>query len=91
MVCLSSPYPFKFFKGCLPQILLGLFLNTLSHLKLMEMLFVSCTRHGVKVAPRPGTLYHRDPMNVETNRNQYFSTDFDRYCYCYCTMDVLEL
>ena len=28
--CLSRPYPFKFFKGCLPQILLGPFLNTLS-------------------------------------------------------------
>ena len=27
--------PFKFFKGCLPQILLGPFLNTLSHLLLM--------------------------------------------------------
>ena len=25
-------YPFKFFKDCLPQILLGSFLNTLSHL-----------------------------------------------------------
>ena len=29
---LSRPCPFKFFKGCLPQILLGPFLNTLSHL-----------------------------------------------------------
>ena len=28
----SRPYPFKFFKGCLPQILLGPFLNTLSHI-----------------------------------------------------------
>ena len=27
---LSRPYPFKFFKSCLPQILLGPFLNTLS-------------------------------------------------------------
>ena len=31
MVCLSRPYSFKFFKGCLSQILLGPFLNTLSH------------------------------------------------------------
>ena len=31
MVCLSRPYPFKSFKGCLPQILLGPLLNTLSH------------------------------------------------------------
>ena len=27
--CLSRPYPLKFFKGCLPQILPGPFLNTL--------------------------------------------------------------
>ena len=30
--CLSRPYPFKFFKGCLPQNLLRPLLNTLSHL-----------------------------------------------------------
>ena len=29
---LSKPHPLKFFKGCLPQSLLGPFLNTLSHL-----------------------------------------------------------
>ena len=32
MVCLGRPYRFKFFKGCLPQILLGLFLNTLTQM-----------------------------------------------------------
>ena len=32
MVCLSGPYHFKFFKGSLPQILLGTFLNTLTHI-----------------------------------------------------------
>ena len=32
---LSRPYRFKFFKGCLPQILLGPFLNTLSHMSLI--------------------------------------------------------
>ena len=32
MVCLSGPYFFKFFKGCLQLFLLGPFLNTLSHL-----------------------------------------------------------
>ena len=32
MVCLSRPYHFKFFKGCLPQILLSPFLNTLTHI-----------------------------------------------------------
>ena len=32
MVCYSRPYSFKFFKGCLPQILLGPFLNTIPHI-----------------------------------------------------------
>ena len=29
---LSRPYPFRFFKGYFPEILLGTFLNTLSHI-----------------------------------------------------------
>ena len=33
MVCLGRPYHFRFFKGCLPQIILGPFLNTLTHLR----------------------------------------------------------
>ena len=33
MACLRRPYHFTFFKGCLPQILLGPFLNVLPHLK----------------------------------------------------------
>ena len=33
MICLSIQYHFKFFKGCLPQILLGPFLNTLTQMK----------------------------------------------------------
>ena len=32
MVCLSRPYPFKFFKICLPKNLLSPLLNTLSHM-----------------------------------------------------------
>ena len=32
MVCLGRPYQFKFFKSCLPQVLLGPFLNTLTHM-----------------------------------------------------------
>ena len=35
MVCLIRPYPFKSFKSCLPQNLLGPLLNTLSHIKLI--------------------------------------------------------
>ena len=30
--CLCRPYSFKLFEGCLPQILLNRFLNTLSHI-----------------------------------------------------------
>ena len=36
-ICLSRPYHFRVFKGCLSQTLLGPFLNTLSQM-LMEML-----------------------------------------------------
>ena len=36
VVCLSRPYSFKFFKGCLSQILLGPFLNTLSLMASLE-------------------------------------------------------
>ena len=32
MACLGTPHPFKFFKGCLPEILLGLSLNTLTQI-----------------------------------------------------------
>ena len=34
MVCLSRPYPFKYFKGCLPQNLLSPLLNTLARMSL---------------------------------------------------------
>ena len=35
---LGRPYPFKFFKDCLPQILLCLFLNSWSHMCMRLML-----------------------------------------------------
>ena len=34
LVCLSRPYPFKFFKGCLPKCLLGPFLNIFSQISI---------------------------------------------------------
>ena len=37
MICLSRPCHFKFFKGCLPQISLGPFLNTLSQIQLWDI------------------------------------------------------
>ena len=39
------PYTFKFFKGCLPQILLGPFLSVLSHKKLIIL-----NRHYINFA-----------------------------------------
>ena len=38
----SRPYHVKFFKACLPQILLGPFLNTLSQMNFSD-LTISCT------------------------------------------------
>ena len=38
MGCLSEPYLFNFFRGCLLQILLGTFLNTLDHITLSRFL-----------------------------------------------------
>ena len=35
MVCLGRPGDFKFFKGCLPQILLGQFFNALTRMLLI--------------------------------------------------------
>ena len=34
---LRRPYHFKIFKGCLPQILLGPFLNTLTNITLLRV------------------------------------------------------
>ena len=43
MVCLSRPYPFKLFKGCFPQILLGPLFHTLSHVVLAQSV-AECSR-----------------------------------------------
>ena len=43
MVCLNRPYQLRFFKGCIPKILLGPFLNTLSqvfHRKIALNIFI---------------------------------------------------
>ena len=39
MDCVSRSYPFKFFKGCLPKVLLATFLNTLSHISRYKLNF----------------------------------------------------
>ena len=38
--CLRRPYPFKFFKGCLPQNLLSPLLNTLSQIFVMLLILI---------------------------------------------------
>ena len=43
MVCLGRTYHFKFFKGCLPQILLGPFLNTLTDMQLVFQCYFKYT------------------------------------------------
>ena len=68
--CLSRPYPFKFFKRCLPQILLGLFLNTLSH---MYASFLSYTRINLFLSNV--TFLHP----LETPENYRFSDVFRGY------------
>ena len=35
MVCLIRPYHLQFYKGCLPQILLGPFLNIFTQIKVL--------------------------------------------------------
>ena len=37
---LNRPYNFKFFQGCLPEVLLGPFLKNVSHLLLVLLLFL---------------------------------------------------
>ena len=37
---LNRPYHFKFFKGCLPEVLLGPFLKNVSNLLLVLLLFL---------------------------------------------------
>ena len=42
-ICLSRPYTFKCFKGCLPQILIGPHLNTLSYMRRFARFGTICT------------------------------------------------
>ena len=43
MVCLSKLHPFKFVKGCVPQILLGPLLNTWTHISHLLVVFLWLT------------------------------------------------
>ena len=48
MVCLSRPYHFKFFKGCYPRILIGLFLNTLTQMEVETIIVTRVHLHYIK-------------------------------------------
>ena len=55
MAYLSRPYPFQFFKGCLPQIWLSPFLNTLSNICFSRLATDSL---HLSTASSNGTLIH---------------------------------
>ena len=75
MVCLSRPYQLNFFKSCLPQILLGPYLNTLIHFSPFEnflfhtSLFRTFLLHNFLLCTFPTPLSH-------TSRLHYFA-----YCH----------
>ena len=41
--CLGRPYHFNFFKACVPQVLFGPFVNTMTHLGACEVTMVAET------------------------------------------------
>ena len=53
----SRPYPFKYFEGCLPQILLGPVLNTLSHTIMIWLILGRNTKQKKKSSLTKDTLY----------------------------------
>ena len=64
MVCLSRSYPLKFFKGCLPQNLLHLLLNTSSHLRRFQTF-------KMELHSRCLTVTEEEPPD-EVNPRKYF-------------------
>ena len=62
MICLSRPYPFKFFRDCLSQILLGPFLKTLSQVLLpnpwtLNVIWMHVRRSDVSWTPSVHYIY----------------------------------
>ena len=64
MVCLTRPYPFKFFKGCLPQNLLSSLMNTLSHISLRFKFHDAFRFQGIRT-----TYFIYNYFKVIPNRN----------------------
>ena len=49
MVCLGRSYHFNFFKGCLPQILLDPFLNTLNQMVVLPNILLNLGKAPFKL------------------------------------------
>ena len=78
MVCLGRPYHFKFFKYCLPQILLGLFLNALTHILIIDY----------TVSEVESAVLHDGKMS-QLNTLPHFKTPFFHANYV-CFTDILS-
>ena len=73
MVCLSRPYPFKFFKGCLSQNLLSPLLNTLLHLFCYKTWNTACD-DLVLLQKSLARLTHSLPMHPFSTHWKYHKT-----------------
>ena len=78
----SRPYPFKYFEGCLPQILLGPVLNTLSHTIMIWLILGRNTKQKKKSSLTKDTLYfvksisepkpgYKKTINLHKRRNKF--------------------
>ena len=69
MVCLSRPYPLKFIKGCLPQILLGTLLNILSlFMQCLWLKSVKQTKGYLTGAVTQMAFYKKSVMNSQNSQ-----------------------
>ena len=75
MVYLSRPSPSKSFKGYLPQILLGPFLNTLSHMLLVpEVVVQSCSlkKMFIEISQNSRETPVQEPLFCKISKNTFF-------------------
>ena len=82
MVCLSRPYPFKFFKGFLPQTLLGPLLNTLSHMMIfpeqIEDIEENFPRLKISMAKLTSFPLQRLKTRRNSNSSQFFPSFYQK-------------
>ena len=67
--------PSNFFKGCLPQILLGPFLNTLSHIKVHSSLFFSFRFVSLTLSRRKPFSYRNQSIDLQSKSMDSFLYD----------------